>query len=245
MQTSETIAVLGAGGTMGWAMARNMARAGLSVRAWNRTRDKAEPLSDDGVSVAGTPAEAARGAGIVVTMLSDADAVISALVSAMPAVDATADPHVIWLQMSTIGEAATKRCIGLANSNGIGFVDAPVLVEDRAQVRDGLRVAGLPGEHTGVDLAGLIDATLIERRVRKLEQARDGRVLPGGRKPEHLELQLARDGRFPAAGHRARDGPLEPRSPAGPAHGRHAGADSDGEQQEADRRDHERAPEPR
>jgi 3-hydroxyisobutyrate dehydrogenase len=77
--------------------------------------------------VAGTPAEAARGAGIVVTMLSDADAVISALVSAMPAVDATADPHVIWPQMSTIGEAATKRCIGLANSNGIGFVDAPLL----------------------------------------------------------------------------------------------------------------------
>jgi 3-hydroxyisobutyrate dehydrogenase len=126
MQTSETIAVLGAGGTMGFAMARNMARAGLPVRAWNRTRDKVEPLADDGVSVAGTPAEAARGAGIVLTMLSDADAVTSAFISALPAVDA-ADPHVIWLQMSTIGEAATKRCIYLANSNGIGFVDAPVL----------------------------------------------------------------------------------------------------------------------
>jgi 3-hydroxyisobutyrate dehydrogenase len=79
------------------------------------------------VSVAGTPAEAARGAGIVLTMLSDADAVTSAFISALPAVDATADPHVIWLQMSTIGEAATKRCIYLASSNGIGFVDAPVL----------------------------------------------------------------------------------------------------------------------
>jgi 3-hydroxyisobutyrate dehydrogenase len=127
MQTSETIAVLGAGGTLGFAMARNMARAGLPVRAWNRTRDKVEALADDGVSVVGTPAEAARGAGIVVTMLSDADAVISAFTSALPGVDATAHPHVIWLQMSTIGEAATKRCIYLANSNGIGFVDAPVL----------------------------------------------------------------------------------------------------------------------
>lgn len=34
--TTETVAVLGAGGTMGFPMARNMARAGLAVRAWNR-----------------------------------------------------------------------------------------------------------------------------------------------------------------------------------------------------------------
>src|SRR5215469_13425379 len=92
MQTSETIAVLGAGGTMGFPMARNMARAGLSVRAWNRTRDKAEPLSKDGAYVADTPAEAAYGAGIVLTILSDADAVISAFHSALPAIDRTANP---------------------------------------------------------------------------------------------------------------------------------------------------------
>src|SRR5215472_17306458 len=127
MQTSETIAVLGAGGTMGLPMARNMAQAGLSVRAWNRTRDKAEPLSKDGVYVADTPADAAYGAGIVLTMLSDADAVISAFHSALPAIDRTANPHVIWLQMSTIGETATQRCVNLATFNGAGFVDAPVL----------------------------------------------------------------------------------------------------------------------
>lgn len=123
----ETVAVLGAGGTMGFAMARNMARAGLTVRAWNRTAEKAEPLADDGVYIAGRPAEAVRGAGIVVTMLADADAVTSAFQDALPGIDATADPHVIWLQMSTIGEEATRRCENLANSNGVGFVDAPVL----------------------------------------------------------------------------------------------------------------------
>ena len=127
METSETIAVLAADGMMGFAMARNMARAGLSVRTWNRTRDKAERLSDDGAYVAGTPADAARGAGIVLTMLSEVDAVISAFESALPALDATADPHAIWLQMPTIGEAGTNRCLNLAHSNGIGFVDAPVL----------------------------------------------------------------------------------------------------------------------
>ena len=45
---TETVAVLGAGGTMGFPMARNIARAGMTVRAWNRSRDKAEPLAADG-----------------------------------------------------------------------------------------------------------------------------------------------------------------------------------------------------
>lgn len=127
MVTSETIAVLGAGGTMGFAMTRNMARAGLSVRAWNRTPDKVKPLAADGVYLAGTPAEAVQGAGIVLTILADGDAVISAFKDALPSLDTAADPHPIWLQMSTIGEAATRQCENLANVNGVGFVDAPVL----------------------------------------------------------------------------------------------------------------------
>ncbi len=127
MDTSETIAVLGAGGTMGFPMTRNMARAGLSVRAWNRTAEKAEPLIADGAYVARSPEEAVTGAGIVVTMLADGDAVISAIEQALPGIDDAADPHVIWVQMSTIGEGATRRCENLANSRGLGFVDAPVL----------------------------------------------------------------------------------------------------------------------
>jgi 3-hydroxyisobutyrate dehydrogenase-like beta-hydroxyacid dehydrogenase len=47
-RTMETVAVLGAGRTMGFAMARNIARAGIPVRAWNRTRAKAEPLAGAG-----------------------------------------------------------------------------------------------------------------------------------------------------------------------------------------------------
>jgi 3-hydroxyisobutyrate dehydrogenase len=42
---TETVAVLGAGGTMGFPIARNIARAGIPVRAWNRSRDKAERRS--------------------------------------------------------------------------------------------------------------------------------------------------------------------------------------------------------
>ena len=130
-RATETVAVLGAGGTMGFAMARNIARAGLPVRTWNRSRGKAEPLAQDGAVVADTPAEAAEGATIVLTMLADADAVISAMDSdggALPVMARREDlDHPIWLQMSTIGEEATQRCIGLANRSGVGFVDAPVL----------------------------------------------------------------------------------------------------------------------
>jgi 3-hydroxyisobutyrate dehydrogenase len=65
---TETVAVLGAGGTMGLPIARNIARAGLPVRAWNRSAAKAKPLADDGAYLAATPADAAAGAGIVITI---------------------------------------------------------------------------------------------------------------------------------------------------------------------------------
>jgi 3-hydroxyisobutyrate dehydrogenase len=131
-QTStETVAVLGAGGTMGFPMARNIARAGIPVRAWNRSRDKAEPLTADGAVVTDTPAEAAQGATVVLTMLADADAVVSAMDAkdgALPVMTSRDDPErPLWLQMSTIGEEGTERCIGLANRYGVGFLDAPVL----------------------------------------------------------------------------------------------------------------------
>ncbi len=131
-QTStQTVAVLGAGGTMGFPIARNIARAGIPVRAWNRSRGKAEPLTADGAVVTDTPAEAAKGATIVLTMLADGDSVLQAMDAedgALPVMARREDPdHPIWLQMSTIGDQATQRCAALANRHGLGFVDAPVL----------------------------------------------------------------------------------------------------------------------
>ncbi len=119
----DTVAVLGAGGTMGLAMARNILRAGIEVRAWNRSAEKAQPLAEDGARVVQSPSEAAHGAGVVLTMLSDTDAVVETMQAALPAVDESA----LWLQMSTIGEEGTGGCIELAVDHGIAFVDAPVL----------------------------------------------------------------------------------------------------------------------
>jgi 3-hydroxyisobutyrate dehydrogenase len=122
----ETVAVLGAGGTMGLPMARNIARAGIEVRAWNRSRQKAEPLTEDGIEVVETAAEAASGASIVLTMLSEADAVIETMEGSDGAL-AGAGEGGIWLQMSTIGIEGTERCAALAERHGLVLIDAPVV----------------------------------------------------------------------------------------------------------------------
>jgi 3-hydroxyisobutyrate dehydrogenase len=119
----ETVAVLGAGGTMGHPMAANLARAGIKVRAWNRSREKAEPLADGGGQVCHSPAEASERADVLLTMLSDADAVLESVQGAFERLSEDA----IWLQMSTIGEDGTDRCAELADQHGVAFVDAPVL----------------------------------------------------------------------------------------------------------------------
>jgi 3-hydroxyisobutyrate dehydrogenase len=127
MPTAETIVVLGAGGAMGFATARNLARAGLDVRGWSRCKDAAQPLAADGVRVLDTPAQAAEGATVILTMLADADAVLESMKGVDGALAAPLGAKPVWLQMSTIGEAGTDRCIALARERAVAFVDAPVL----------------------------------------------------------------------------------------------------------------------
>jgi 3-hydroxyisobutyrate dehydrogenase len=119
----QTVAVLGAGGTMGLGMSRNIAKAGMTVRAWNRTRENAQSLESDGITVVDSPAEAVQGADVILTILSDGDAVEQTAEQFLPA----APDDAIWLQMSTIGHEATDRCIETAERAGLPFVDAPVI----------------------------------------------------------------------------------------------------------------------
>src|SRR2546423_6870360 len=123
MNQTTTVAVLGTG-IMGAPMARNLAAAGMDVRAWNRTREKAEALGGDGVMPVDTPAEAVPGADAVVTMLTDGAAVDAAMAGDDGALVAM-DDDAVWLQMSTVGIAATERLAGLARERGVAYVDAP------------------------------------------------------------------------------------------------------------------------
>jgi 3-hydroxyisobutyrate dehydrogenase len=116
-----TIAVLGSG-IMGAPIAANLAAADHDVRVWNRTRTKAEAI-DGAAAVADTPADAVQGADIVITMLSDADAVLATFDAGQSAIADGA----LWIQMSTIGLDGTERCIARAYERGVAFVDAPVL----------------------------------------------------------------------------------------------------------------------
>lgn len=123
MANGNTVAVLGTG-IMGAAMARNLLKAGMDVRAWNRSREKSEPLAEDGATVADSPAEAADGADFLLTMLADADTIAEMVDGGV--LDALSDDGV-WLQMSTVGIEGTERLGELATGSGVAFVDAPVL----------------------------------------------------------------------------------------------------------------------
>lgn len=126
MNATGTVAVLGAGGTMGLPIARNIAEAGIGVRAWNRSREKAEPLAEQGVEIGETPAATASGADVILTIVTEADAVISTMEGSDGAL-AGAEGGGIWLQMTTIGIEGTERCAALADQHGLTLVDAPVV----------------------------------------------------------------------------------------------------------------------
>jgi 3-hydroxyisobutyrate dehydrogenase len=118
---NPTVALLGTG-IMGAGMARNIAAAGLPLRVWNRSKDKADELADV-AQVADSVAEAVDGADIVVTMLYDADS----LAETMEQSRGHLRPDTVWLQQSTVGVEGCERMVALAKDLGVTLVDAPVL----------------------------------------------------------------------------------------------------------------------
>lgn len=109
-------------GSMGLPMARNLARSDHELVVWNRTREKAEAL--DGVAVADTPAAAAEGADLVITMLSDDQAVIAVVLD-----DGVLDrmqEGAIHACMTTISADLSRRLATAHEDRGHGYVAAPV-----------------------------------------------------------------------------------------------------------------------
>ncbi len=99
----ETVGVVGTG-IMGAPMARNLAKAGFAVVAYNRTPEKARALESDGVAVAGSIAEVGRRATIVITMA----------------------PGSVFIDMSTISPGETRALAARLADRGIAMLDAPV-----------------------------------------------------------------------------------------------------------------------
>ncbi|MGQ3673992.1 NAD(P)-dependent oxidoreductase [Xanthobacter sp. TB0139] len=116
-----SVAVLGTG-LIGAAVARNLARKGFHVLAWNRTAEKAQALTTDGAQAFDNPADAIRDADVIVTVLKDGPAVNEAMAAALPGLRKGA----IWLQLSTVGVEAINTLAAFADENGLVFYDAPV-----------------------------------------------------------------------------------------------------------------------
>ena len=119
------VAVLGTG-IMGSAMARNLLAAGLPTTVWDGSAAATAPLRQAGAAVAGSAAEAVRGARLVITMLPTAEVVTSVIFDDGVA-DALIDGAVL-AQMGTIGLSATADIsdrLGRLRP-GVLFVDAPV-----------------------------------------------------------------------------------------------------------------------
>jgi 3-hydroxyisobutyrate dehydrogenase len=123
--THEPVAVLGIG-AMGRGMATSALRAGIPTIVWNRHPDPTRDLAELGADVAETPADVARRAAIVVTMVTDADAVMS--IARDQGMLAALAPGAIWAQMSTIGVAGIDRVAAMVRAErpDVILLDAPV-----------------------------------------------------------------------------------------------------------------------
>ncbi len=115
-------------GAMGRPMAVRLIALGFPVRIYNRSKSVTKTLI--GGTVCNTPGECARGAEIVITMLSDADALHSVLEGPYGVLATLADerrkPRAVVMDMSTIGNAAAVAIGRRVEQHGARFVDAPV-----------------------------------------------------------------------------------------------------------------------
>src|SRR5262245_43718698 len=119
------VAFLGLG-IMGSRMAANLARAGHELAVWNRTTATARAWAGAHVGrVAASPADAARGADVAITMVVDGPQVEAVLLGDDGVVHG-ASPGLLCVDMSTIGPAWATRLAARLAAAGLRFVDAPV-----------------------------------------------------------------------------------------------------------------------
>jgi 3-hydroxyisobutyrate dehydrogenase len=112
-------------GTMGGAMAANVARAGHPVTAWNRSKGRGAELGDLGVALVDSPAAVARESDILVSIVSDTPDV-EAILFGPDGVEAGAAAGLLVVDMSTISPSATRGFAERLATRDVHLLDAPV-----------------------------------------------------------------------------------------------------------------------
>ncbi|MFV8756755.1 NAD(P)-dependent oxidoreductase [Nannocystaceae bacterium ST9] len=118
------VALLGLG-TMGAGMARNLIAAGHALAGWNRSRSKAEALTGEGLRLAETPADAARGVDAAILCLTD-DAAVERVAFGEDGVLSVLARGSLLIDCSTTSFAQTHRLDAACRERGVEFLDAPI-----------------------------------------------------------------------------------------------------------------------
>lgn len=112
-------------GAMGTAMVRRLLAGGHQVTGYNRTRAKAEALVPAGLRVAGSPREAAAAGDVVLSMVTNSDALLQ-VARGPDGVLAGLRRGAVWADMSTVSPAVTRALGAEVAAAGGSFLDAPV-----------------------------------------------------------------------------------------------------------------------
>jgi 3-hydroxyisobutyrate dehydrogenase-like beta-hydroxyacid dehydrogenase len=111
---------------MGAAMAERLASQGVAVVVYNRSRERAAALAERiGATVASSPAEAAAGADVTITMVAD-DLAVRALFEGPDGVAAGVRPGTVAVDCSTVLPETIRSVAGAVQARGAGILDAPV-----------------------------------------------------------------------------------------------------------------------
>jgi 3-hydroxyisobutyrate dehydrogenase/glyoxylate/succinic semialdehyde reductase len=113
-------------GIMGSRMAANLRKKGHELIVHNRTKDKAQPLLDQGASWAESPAEVAKLVNVVFTMLSKPDAVAEVALIGKHSFLHKLPPKSLWVDCSSVNPSFSRLMAVEAQERKVRFLDAPV-----------------------------------------------------------------------------------------------------------------------
>jgi 3-hydroxyisobutyrate dehydrogenase-like beta-hydroxyacid dehydrogenase len=124
MAKQLSIGWVGAGGRMGFAMAKRLLDAGYALTAYNRTRSKVEPLAQYGAKIVDSPKDL-RGFDIVFTTVSASDDLKAVCLGPNGLLDKSGSPKLI-IDSSSVSEEASAEVRAAAAKLGVAMLAAPV-----------------------------------------------------------------------------------------------------------------------